>query len=244
MPTKKIVAGKKAAAPKTTAKAAAKPAGKSLLKQPAPVPRKAAPVAKKAAPVAKQAAPKAVQPVAATTFRLKVELAKLADGATTFKQLARAVGKLAQTLAKMDEAGGVKLEQPVGNKVAHLATQDAKLARRFGMEEGRAPRGAAAPVAQKAAAKKAAVKAPAPAPAPAEKAPAKKAAAKKAAAKAAPVVEAAAPAPAPVAAPAPAPAKKPAARKAARKKAAPVAAQAAADVPAVPSAPADETPAS
>ncbi|WP_066340666.1 hypothetical protein [Azohydromonas lata] len=242
MPTKKIVAGKKAAAPKTTAKAAAKPAGKSLLKQPAPVPRKAA-------PVAKQAAAKAVQPVAATTFRLKVELAKLADGATTFKQLARAVGKLAQTLAKMDEAGGVKLEQPVGNKVAHLATQDAKLARRFGMEEGRAPRGAAAPVAQKAVAKKAAVKAAAPAPAPAEKAPAKKAAAKKgaakkAAAKAAPVVEAAAPAPAPVAAPAPAPAKKPAARKAARKKAAPVAAQAAADVPAVPSAPADETPAS
>jgi hypothetical protein len=101
----------------------------------------------------------------------------LAVGAKTVKQLARAVAKLAQTLSKMDESGAVQLEQPVTAKGAHLATTDAKAARRFGMEEGRAPRGAktAAPAAKKTAGAVKATKTPAPA----KKAAAKKAAAKK-----------------------------------------------------------------
>ncbi|MDZ5455076.1 histone [Azohydromonas lata] len=158
MPTKKIAAAKKAVATKSAAK-------------------QAAPVAKKAA------AKSAAQPVAAATFRTKIDVANLAVGAKTVKQLARAFAKLAQTLAKMDESGAVKLEQPVTAKGAHLATTDAKAAKRFGMEEGRAPRGAktAAPAVKKAAvaAKAAQTPAPAPAPAPAKKAIAKKAAAKK-----------------------------------------------------------------
>jgi hypothetical protein len=112
------------------------------------------PAAKKAAPVAKKAVAKKVpQPVAAATFRTKIDLANLAVGAKTVKQLARAVARLSKTLAKMDDSGAVKLEQPVTAKGAHLATIDAKAAKRFGMEEGRAPRGAktAAPAAKKAA---------------------------------------------------------------------------------------------
>jgi hypothetical protein len=148
--------------------------------------------------------------VAAVTFRTKIDLANLAVDAKTVKQLARAVAKLAQTLARMDESGAVKLEQPVTAKGAHLATTDAKAAKRFGMEEGRAPRGAktAAPAAKKSAGAKVAET-----PAPAKKAAAKKAAAKTRVqakpADAVPVSEAA-----DAAAPA---AKKRAAKKAARK---------------------------
>ncbi|WP_298232880.1 hypothetical protein [uncultured Azohydromonas sp.] len=133
MPSKKIVASKKAV-------------------------RKSA--ANKAAPAAKKTAAKATPPAAAATFRVKIDLAALAIGAKTIKQLARAVNKLAQTLAKMEDAGSVSLEAPVTGKVASLVTQDAKAARRFGMEEGRAPRGAkaATPAAKKATAKKAATK--------------------------------------------------------------------------------------
>jgi hypothetical protein len=128
------------------------------------MPSKKVPASKKAA-VSKSAAKKApaakkpVESAAASTFRLKVDLANVAVGAKTIKQLSRAVGKLAQTLTKMEDAGGVSLEAPVTGKAVNLVTQDAKLARRFGMEEGRAPRGAktAAP-AKKAAAKKAAAK--------------------------------------------------------------------------------------
>jgi hypothetical protein len=113
----------------------------------------------------------------ATVYRLKVDLASLAVGAKTLKQLSRAVNKLAQTLTKMEDAGAVSLEQPVTAKGVHLATTDAKLARRFSMEEGRAPRGAktAAPAAKKTpgATQVSAT------PAPAKKAAAKKAAAKK-----------------------------------------------------------------
>ncbi|WP_051241931.1 hypothetical protein [Azohydromonas australica] len=117
--------------------------------------------AKKSAPVAKKAAAKKVpQPVAAATFRTKIDLANLAVGAKTVKQFARAVAKLAQTLAKMDESGAVQLEQPVTVRGAHLATSDAKAAKRFGMEEGRAPRGAktTAPAAKKTAGAKPAEK--------------------------------------------------------------------------------------
>ncbi|WP_198320797.1 hypothetical protein [Azohydromonas aeria] len=135
------------------------------------------------------------------------------------------MAKLAQTLAKMDQNGAVRLEQPVTPKGAHLVTTDAKAAKRFGMEEGRAPRGAktAAPAAKKAAA------APAPAPAPAKKAAAKKAAAKKTrtqaatadAAQSAEALDAATPAakkaPAKKAAVKKAPAKKAAGKQAARK---------------------------
>jgi hypothetical protein len=159
MPTRKTTATKKAAAKK--------------------------PAAKKAAPAVKQAVvKKAPQPVAAATFRTKIDLANLAVGAKTVKQLARAMAKLAQTLSRMDESGAVQLEQPVTAKGAHLATTDAKAAKRFGMEEGRAPRGAktAAPAAKKGAG---AVQAPE-APEPAKKAAAKKAAAKKTHARAAP----------------------------------------------------------
>jgi hypothetical protein len=171
------------------------------------------PAAKKAAPVAKKAvAKKMPQPAATATFRTKIDLANLTVGAKTVKQLARAMTKLSQTLAKMDESGAVKLEQPVTAKGALLATTDAKAAKRFGMEEGRAPRAAktAAPAAKKSAGAKVAE----------TSAPAKKAAAKKAAAKtrvqakpaeAAPVAEAA-----DAAAPA---AKKRAAKKAAAKSA-------------------------
>jgi hypothetical protein len=172
----------------------------------------------KTAPVKTGRAVKTTQAAAApaapaVVYRLKVDLANLAVGAKTLKQFSRAVNKLAQTLTKMEDAGNVSLEQPVTAKGAHLSTQDAKLARRFGMEEGRAPRGAktAAPAAKKAsgAAQAAA------APAPAKKAAAKKAAAKKARvqatpADAVPVTESAATT---------APAKKGAAKKAAAKKA-------------------------
>ncbi|WP_084150801.1 hypothetical protein [Azohydromonas australica] len=115
---------------------------------------------------------------------MKIDLANLAVGAKTVKQLSRAVGKLAQTLTKMEDGGGVSLEAPVTGKAVNLVTQDAKLARRFGMEEGRAPRGAktAAPAAKKAAGAAQA----AATPAPAKKAATKKAAAKKARAQAAP----------------------------------------------------------
>ncbi|WP_298236368.1 histone [uncultured Azohydromonas sp.] len=126
--------------------------------------------------------------MAAATFRTKIDLASLAVGAKTVKQLARAVGKLAQTLSRMDESGAVRLEQPVRAKGAHLATTDAKAAKRFGMEEGRAPRGAktAAPAAKKrAGATQAATT-----PAPAKKAAGKKAAAKKTRAQATPADEA------------------------------------------------------
>ncbi|WP_211235012.1 hypothetical protein [Azohydromonas australica] len=128
----------------------------------------------KAAPVKTSRAAKTAQAAPAAVYRLKVDLANLAVGAKTLKQLSRAVGKLAQTLTRMEEGGNVSLEQPVTAKGAHLSTQDAKLARRFGMEEGRAPRGAktAAPAAKKASGA-----------AQAAAAPAKKAAAKKAAAK-------------------------------------------------------------
>jgi hypothetical protein len=179
MPTRKTVATKKLAAKKAAAK-------------------NAVPVAKKAA------AKKAPQPVAAVaTFRTKIDLANLAVGAKTVKQLARAVAKLSQTLVRMDESGAVKLEQPVTAKGAHLATTDAKAAKRFGMEEGRAPRGAktAAPAAKKAAET----------PVPAKKAAAKKTRAKAAPADAAPIAEAADVA---------VPAKKAAAKKASTKKAA------------------------
>jgi hypothetical protein len=159
MPTKKIAAVKKAAPTQSAAK-------------------KAAPAAKKAA------AKKAAQPVTAATFRTKIDLANLAVGAKTVKQLARAVTKLAQTLAKMDENGAVKLEQPVTAKGALLATTDAKAAKRFGMEEGRAPR--AAKTAAPAAKKTAGATQTAAAPAPAKKAAAKRAAAKKTRAQAAP----------------------------------------------------------
>jgi hypothetical protein len=144
------------------------------------VPAKKA-AAKKPVPVAKKTAAKeAPQPVAAATFRTKIDLANLAIGAKTVKQLARAVAKLAQTLAKMDESGAVSLEQPVTAKGAHLATTDAKAAKRFGMEEGRAPRGAktAAPAAKKTAGTTHASATPAPAKKAAAKN-AKKAAAKK-----------------------------------------------------------------
>ena len=177
--------------------------------------------AKNPAPAAKKAAAtKVPQPVAAATFRTKIDLANLAAGAKTVKQLARAVAKLAQTLARMDEGGAVQLEQPVTAKGAHLATTDAKAAKRFGMEEGRAPRGAktAAPAAKKSAGATLASATPAPV----KKAAAKKAAAKKTRAQArpadaAPVAEAV-----DTAAPAAkkATAKKPAAKKAPAKKAA------------------------
>jgi hypothetical protein len=141
--------------------------------------------AKKTAPVAKKAATKAAQPAPAATFRTKIDLANLAVGAKTVKQLSRAVNKLAQTLAKMETAEGIKLETPVTAKGANLVTQDAKVAKRFGMEEGRAPRGAktAAPAAKKAAAAAPA----AGTPAPAKKAAGKKAAAKKTRAQATPM---------------------------------------------------------
>lgn len=178
----------------------------------------------KAAPAAKKTAAKAAQPAAASTFRVKIDLAALAIGAKTIKQLSRAVNKLAQTLAKMEDAGSVSLEAPVTGKVASLVTQDAKAARRFGMEEGRAPRAAktAAPAAKKPAATPEA-------PVAAKKAPAKKGAAKKAAAKAAPAevaepsetkTPAAKGGAAKKAAAKKAPAKKAAAKKAARKTAA------------------------
>jgi hypothetical protein len=189
MPTRKIVAAEKVAAKEAPAK-------------------KAAPVAKKAA------AKKAPQPVAAAaTFRTKIDLANLAVGAKTVKQFARAVAKLAQTLARMDENGAVKLEQPVTAKGAHLATTNAKAAKRFGMEEGRAPRGAktAAPAAKKASG---AAKA-AETPAPAKKASAKKVAAKKTRAQATPAEAAPMAEAADTAAPA---AKKGAVKKAAGKK--------------------------
>jgi hypothetical protein len=157
MPSKKIVASKKAAS-------------KSA--------------AQKTAPVAKKAASKAAQPPAAATFRTKIDLANLAVGAKTVKQLSRAVAKLAQTLAKMEAAEGVKLETPVTARGANLVTSDAKLAKRFGMEEGRAPRGAktAAPAAKKTSGATQA----AATPAPAKKAASKKAAAKKTRAQATP----------------------------------------------------------
>jgi hypothetical protein len=150
------------------------------------MPSKKIPASKKAA-VSESAAKKvsvakkSVEPAAAATYRLKIDLANLAIGAKTVKQFSRAVGKLAQTLAKMEDAGGVSLEVPVTAKAASLVTQDAKLARRFGMEEGRAPRGAKTATL--------AVKKPtatAEAPAAAKKVTAKKAAAKKASANAAP----------------------------------------------------------
>ncbi len=159
---------------------------------------------------------------AAAVYRLKVDLANLAVGAKTLKQLSRAVGKLAQTLTKMEDAGAVSLEQPVTAKGAHLATTDAKAAKRFGMEEGRAPRGAktAAPAAKKTSGATQA----AATPAPAKKAAAKKTRAQTKPADAAPVAEAAETA-APVAkkstakkaAAKKAPAKKAAGKKAARK---------------------------
>lgn len=140
----------------------------------------------KTAPAKAARAAKTVQAAAAPAamYRLKVDLANIAVGAKTVKQLSRAVGKLAQTLAKMDDAGSVSLEAPVTGKAANLVTQDAKVARRFGMEEGRAPRGAktAAPAAKKTSG---AVQASA-TPAPAKKAAAKKAAAKKTSAQATP----------------------------------------------------------
>jgi hypothetical protein len=150
MPSKKLPASKK-----TSAKTA---------------PAKAARAAKTARGAAEPAA-------AAAVYRLKVDLANLAVGAKTLKQFSRAVNKLAQTLTKMEDGGAVSLEQPVTAKGAHLATTDAKLARRFGMEEGRAPRGAktAAPAAKKTSGATQA----AATPAPAKKAAAKKAAAKK-----------------------------------------------------------------
>lgn len=83
---------------------------------------------------------------AASTFRTKLPLANLADGAKNIKQVLRAVERLAKQLAKMDEAG-VKLEQPVARNVAMLATSDAKAAKRFGMEEKRG--GGARKAAQK-----------------------------------------------------------------------------------------------
>ncbi|WP_211235094.1 hypothetical protein [Azohydromonas australica] len=184
MPSKKIPASKKA-----SAKAA---------------PAKVARAAKTTQAATAPATPAAV-------YRLKVDLANLAVGAKTLKQLSRAVGKLAQTLTRMEEGANVSLEQPVTAKGAHLATTDAKLARRFGMEEGRAPRGAktAAPVAKKASGA-----------AQAAAAPAKKAAAKKAAAKKTRTQAMAADAvPAAEAATTTAPAKKAAAKKAAAKKA-------------------------
>ncbi|WP_211235031.1 hypothetical protein [Azohydromonas australica] len=172
---------------------------------------------------AKTAQAAAASAAPAAVYRLKVDLANLAVGAKTLKQLSRAVGRLAQTLTRMEEGGNVSLEQPVTAKGAHLSTQDAKLARRFGMEEGRAPRGAktAAPAAKKASGATQA------AAAPAKKAAAKKAAAKKTrtqatAADAAPAAEAATTttAPAKKAAAKKAAAKKAPARKAAGKKAA------------------------
>lgn len=140
------------------------------------MPTRKAPAAKKSAsarsstakaPSAKKAARNAAiegAPVA-QVFRSKVSLAALADGAKNIKQLARAVEKLAGQLAKM-EAAGVTLEVPVARGTAHLSTNDTKLARRFGLEAGRAPRTAkraasagasasAAPSAQRPAAKKA-----------------------------------------------------------------------------------------
>ena len=189
MPTRKTTATKKAAAKK--------------------------PAAKKAAPAAKQAvAKKALQPVATATYRTKIDLANLAVDAKTVKQLARAVTKLAQTLAKMDESGAVRLEQPVTAKGAHLATTDTKAAKRFGMEEGRAPRTAktAAPAAKKTSGATQA----AATPVPAKKAAAKKAAAKKARVQAKPTEAAPVAEAADIAAPV---AKKAAAKKAAAKKA-------------------------
>jgi hypothetical protein len=161
MPSKKIVASKKAAS-------------KSA--------------ATKTAPAAKKAAAKAAQPAAAATFRTKIDLANLAVGAKTVKQLSRAVSKLALTLSKMEAAEGVRLETPVTAKGANLVTEDAKLAKRFGMEEGRAPRGAktATPAAKKTAGSTQASATPAPA----KKAAAKKAAAKKTRAQATPTAAA------------------------------------------------------
>jgi hypothetical protein len=174
----------------------------------------------KTAPVKAGRAAKTAQAAAApaAVYRLKVDLANLAVGAKTLKQLSRAVNKLAQTLTKMEDAGAVSLEQPVTAKGAHLSTQDAKLARRFGMEEGRAPRGAksAAPAAKKTAgATQASAK-----PAPAKKAAAKKAAAKKTRAQATPADAAPAAEAVDVTAPAKRAAKKSAAKKAPAKKAA------------------------
>jgi hypothetical protein len=187
MPSKKLPASKK-----TSAKAAPAKAGRAAKTAQAP-----------AAPAA-----------AAAVYRLKVDLANLAVGAKTLKQFSRAVNKLAQTLTKMEDAGAVSLEQPVTAKGANLSTQDAKLARRFGMEEGRAPRGAktAAPAAKKTAGATQA----AATPAPTKKAAAKKAAAKKTRARATPADAA----PAAEAANVTVPAKKGAAKKAAGKKAA------------------------
>jgi hypothetical protein len=191
MPSKKIVASKKAAS-------------KSA--------------AKKTAPVARKAAAKAAQPAPAATFRTKIDLANLAVGAKTVKQLSRVVNKLAQTLSKMEAAEGLKLEAPVTAKGANLVTQDAKLAKRFGMEEGRAPRGAktAVPAAKKTAG---ATQASA-TPAPAKKAAAKKAAAKKTRAQGTPTAAAPAAEAADVTALPKAAAKGAAARKAPAKKAA------------------------
>jgi hypothetical protein len=195
---------------------------------------------------------KSVQPAAAATYRLKIDLANLAIGAKTVKQFSRAVGKLAQTLTKMEDAGGVSLETPVTGKAVSLVTQDAKLARRFGMEEGRAPRGVktAAPAAKKPTAT-------AEAPAAVKHGATKKAAAKKLAAKAAPAETAeisAAKAPAAKggaatkAAAKRAPAKKVSAKKAARRAAATNVAEAqngaAPAEPVVPQAPALESQAS
>jgi hypothetical protein len=151
-------------------------------------------------------------------YRLKVDLANLAVGAKTLKQLSRAVNKLAQTLTKMEDGGAVSLEQPVTAKGAHLTTTDAKLARRFGMEEGRAPRGAktAAPTAKKTAGATQA----AATPAPAKKAAAKKASAKKTRAQATPADAAPATEAVDVTVPAKRAAKKAAAKKAPAKKAA------------------------
>ena len=191
MPSKKLPASKK-----TSAKTAPAKAGRA----------------------AKTAQAAAAPAAAAAVYRLKVDLANLAVGAKTLKQLSRAVNKLAQTLTKMEDAGAVSLEQPVTAKGAHLSTQDAKLARRFGMEEGRVPRGAktAAPAAKKASAAAPA----AGTPAPAKKAAAKKAAAKKTRAQATPADAAPAAEAIDVTVPAKRAAKKAAAKKAPAKKAA------------------------
>jgi hypothetical protein len=180
----------------------------------------------KAGRATKTARAAAAPAAAAAVYRLKVDLANLAVGAKTLKQFSRAVNKLAQTLTKMEDGGAVSLEQPVTAKGAHLATTDAKLARRFGMEEGRAPRGAktATPTAKKTAG---ATQASA-TPAPAKRAAAKKASAKKTRAQATPADAAPATEAVDVTVPAKraakkaadkkAPAKKAAGKKAARKK--------------------------
>jgi hypothetical protein len=161
MPSKKLSASKK-----TSAKTAPAKAGRAAKTKQAA-----------AAPVA-----------AAAVYRLKVDLANLAVGAKTLKQFSRAVNKLAQTLTRMEDGGAVSLEQPVTAKGAHLATTDTKAAKRFGMEEGRAPRGAktAAPAAKRTSGATQA----AATPAPAKKAAAKKTRAQATRADAAPAAEA------------------------------------------------------